>query len=74
MRWWFDKGSFTGVLWVAVFYFNGNSGNESSGYVWFFCFEAYPNLLDLSAFLVFVLPNSVVSSSVGLSDLLSFEN
>lgn len=55
-------------------FFSGNSENQSSGYVWFFCFEAHPCLLDLSACLIFVVLNSVVSSSMGFSDSLSFEN
>lgn len=62
---------------LGFFFFafsNGNSGNESSGHSWFFCFEFHPWLLDMTAFLVFLLLNSAVSSSVGLSDLLSFEN
>lgn len=57
-----------------VFCWGFFSGNESSGYLYFFCFEAYPCVLDLSAFLVFVLLNSMVSGSVCLSDLISFEN
>lgn len=69
--------SHSGLSLVGFFLFGFGfffSGNASSGYLYFFCFETYPCVLDLSAFLVFVLLNSMVSGSECLSDLISFES